>query len=271
MEPIMHFGYADTKLGQIHYREMGTGQPLLLFHESPVSGAIYNAALPLLAEQLRAIAPDTPGYGASTPPPHPLSIEEYTERLFLMLDCLGLDQVALFGNHTGAAIATQFAWAHPERVKALIIQGAALFTDADRKKFLVDLNWLEPFPLAQDGSHLKWLWARYKRIWGEDTPVQMLHEVTTEFLRVATRYDWAYKAAFMFDGEKLLPELKCPTLYLISEGDMLRYMNERAVALTPNSEGMVIDNPHGHLHRREPEIFAREICAFLKRAGYLAA
>jgi pimeloyl-ACP methyl ester carboxylesterase len=270
MDPSIHYGYADTKLGQIHYREAGSGPPLILFHESPLSGIIYDAALPLLGRHLHAIAPDMPGYGSSESPPAPLSIAELTHRLALLLDEMHLDKVALVGNHTGAAIAIQMAADLPDRVQALIVVGAPLFDDADRHQWLVENNYLEPFPLSIDGSHLPWLWARYERIWGKGTPVETLHLATTEFLRVGQHYDWAYKAAFMFDAASLLPKVKCPTLFLVTKGDMLRDRNEAALAMTPNSEEKIIDNPWGQLPHREPQIFADESVAFLRKVGYLS-
>ena len=259
-------GYADTRLGQVHYREAGSGSPVILFHESPLSSAIYGAALPVLGRWVRAIAPDTPGYGASDPPPGPLSIAGYAERMSLFLEALGLGQVALVESHTGGAIATQLAVDEPKRVRALIVLGCLLLDEEERQRWL---NFVEPFPLSPDGSHLAWLWARYQRSWGNDTPVELLHLATTEFLRAGARYYWAAEAGFRFEADNLLPRIACPTLYLATEGDMLRANNERAVALTPDAEGLIIDSPHGQFPARDPEGFTREVVAFLKRVGYL--
>ena len=54
---------------------------VVLFHESPLSSWIFERALPLLGQKLRAFAFDTPGYGHSEPPEYPLEIEAYAERL----------------------------------------------------------------------------------------------------------------------------------------------------------------------------------------------
>ena len=265
----LRFSYADTPLGQVHYREAGTGPPVVLFHESPISGRIYEATLPVLGRRVRAIAPDTPGYGASDPPPEPLHIAGYSERLALFLDALGLEQVALVGNHTGGAIAIQLAVDLPQRVRALIVMGCPLFSEEERQDRLE--NYLEPFTPSPDGAHLAWLWSRYQRVWGRDTPVELLHLATAEFLRTGARYDWAYRAAFRFEADRLLPQVTCPTLFLVTQGDMLRPKNERAVALTPHAEGRVIESPHGQYPARDPAGFSREVLAFLARVNYLTA
>ena len=268
MDIKIHYGYADTPLGQVHYRETGSGPPVVLLHETAVSGRIYEATLPILGKRVRAIAVDTPGYGASAPPPEPPSIAGYAERLALFLDALGLDRVVLVGNHTGGAIAIQLAVDHPERIPALVVVGCALFSDEERRQRL-EPNYLEPFEISLDGSHLSRNWDRNKQILGEDTPLELLHLTMTELVRVGTRYPWGLQAVFKFEGDRLLPKVECPTLFLVTQGDRLRGKNERAVELTPNAEGRVIDRPYQQWPARDPEEFAQEVLTFLGRVNYV--
>ena len=267
MDLKIHNGYADTALGQVHYREAGSGPTVLLFHESPLSGRVFEAALPVLGRRVRAIAVDTPGYGTSTPPPEPLPISGYAQRMALLMDALGLDKTAAVGTHTGGAIAAQLAVDNSERVPALVVVGCPLFNDEERRQRLE--SYLEPFELSQDGKHLHWVWDHYRQIWADDSSLELLHMASTEFLRVGPRYTWAYQAAFRFEADVILPMVKCPTLYLVTEGDGLRGKNERAVELTPNSRGKVIDSPYGQFAARDPEGFSREVLGFLDRVGYL--
>ena len=263
----MRFGYADTPLGQVHYREAGSGPAIVLLHESPISGRIYEPSLSFLGQRARAIAPDTPGYGASEPPPEPPTIEEYAERLTLFLDALGLEQVALVGNHTGGGIAAQMAVSQPDRVRALIMIGSPLFGEEEGRDWLE--NYIPTFEIEPKGEHLTWLWDRYRNIWGDDTPPWLFDLATTEFLRTGTRYHWGYRAAFLYRLERALPSVRCPTLFLTSEGDMLRNKNEPSVALTPGAEGHIVEGPHGQFPARRPEEFAQEVFRFLTRVGYL--
>ena len=269
MEAGIRSGYADIPLRQVHYREAGAGPPVFLLHQSPISGRIFDAVLPVLGRRVRAIAPDTPGYGASDPPPELVPIAGYAERLALFMEALGLERVALVGNHTGGSIAVQIAVDHPERVHSLVVLGCPLYDKEEAQDKLQ--SYLEPFTLSPDGAHLEWLWSRYLRIWGDDSPVELLNLAAIEFLRTADRYDWAYRAAFQFDMAGALPQVTCPTLFLVSEGDILRNKNEKAVALTPYAEGRIIGSPYGQYPARDPEGFASELFAFLERTGYLDA
>ncbi len=263
----VRFGYADTRLGQVHYREAGSGPPVVLFHESPFSGAVFEAALPALGRRVRAIAPDTPGYGASPPPPGPLSIDGYAERLALFMDALGLEQVPLVGSHTGGAIAIQLAVDMPERVPALIVLGCPLFDEKERQHLLQ--RYLKTFTLSPDGEHLRSIWSRYQRALGPDIPLELLHLLTTELFRTMSRYDWGYRAAFQFELDRLLPKVACPTLFLVTQGDPLRDKNEQAVALTRHAEGRIIESPNGQFSSRDPVGFTDEVVAFLEHVGYL--
>ena len=260
-------GYADTKLGQIHYREAGAGPPVVLLHESPLSGRIYEPALRQLASGVRAIAPDTPGYGASDPPPPGVDIEGYAKRVELFLDALQLERVALVGNHTGGSIAIEIAARHPGVVAALVVIGSPLFDEEEGRRWI--RRHLESFPLAADGSHLHWLWTRYQRIWGEDSPTELLDLATTELLRTSARYEWGYLAAFRYRAAERLPLVKCPVLFLTSEGDMLADKQEASMAVTPDARGELFPSPRGQFPARHPEEFAARIMSFLEDVGYL--
>lgn len=103
--------YIDGPFGQIHLHSAGEGRlPLLLLHQSPLSGAMFAAAMgQLAASGIHAVAMDAPGYGASDPPPQQVSAQGYTSSVMAIIDGLGWDRAAILGHHTGAAIATAFA------------------------------------------------------------------------------------------------------------------------------------------------------------------
>ena len=265
----IRYGYADTPLGQIHYREAGDGPPVLLIHETPLSGATFEFALPALAPHVRAIAPDIPGYGSSPAPPSPLTIPEYARRLGLTLDALGLEHAAIVGGHTGGALALHIAVDMPERVSGVIVLGCPLFTKDQGRAMLerVDLG----YRVSKDGSHLDAAWSYVSRFLGPDATEAYYDIVTRAFIQAGERFDWAFKAIFQFDLHDLLPRVSCPTLYLVTEGDFLRNKNEESVALTPKGEGKILNLPHGELYARHPETFKDEVLDYFRRIGFLGS
>jgi hypothetical protein len=75
-------------------------------------------------------------------------------------DALGIDRFALFGMHTGGLIGMHLGWIAPERLSALVIDGYALFNDAERARYTD--KYLPPFVPSWDGGHLRWLWSRMR-------------------------------------------------------------------------------------------------------------
>ena len=257
-------GYVDVEWGQIHYRACGEAGPVaLFFHESPLSGAVYERALPLLGRRLRAYAFDTPGYGCSDPPPHErFEIPDYSAMLLAAADRLGLDTFAVAGVHTGASLALEVALqAGPGRATHAILSGVPLMTEEDRHRYLE--SWAPPMRPASQGEHLEWAWRRYQRIWGADSDPTILHVGAIHVLSVLDRYQWAYNAAFRYDPEPGLPLLHCPTLLLDAEFDIFADQDEPAAALIPDARISIIPGLPGQLPIRVPQEYARRVIRFV--------
>ena len=111
-----HYAYAGER--RIHYRRAGSGPPIVLLHASPGSSWGLESLMLKLADTHTVVALDSPGYGESAElaVDQPM-IGDYADAMPATLDALGLDQVDLFGSHTGAAIAMETAVRYPERVR----------------------------------------------------------------------------------------------------------------------------------------------------------
>src|SRR4051794_33029283 len=105
----MKRAYISSRSGQLHYREAGTsdGPPIALLHQSPSSGLMYETLIPLLPQHLRIIAPDTPGFGASTDLPGEITVEALADEIVDALLRIDSRPWHLFGHHTGSIISMQ--------------------------------------------------------------------------------------------------------------------------------------------------------------------
>jgi pimeloyl-ACP methyl ester carboxylesterase len=113
----------------IFYREAGRSDAptLLLLHGFPSSSRMYEPLLSRLASRYHLIAPDYPGFGYSDAPPakafaytfdHLASIiEHFTE-------AIGLTHYVLYMQDYGGPVGMRLAIAHPERVRAFVVQNA---------------------------------------------------------------------------------------------------------------------------------------------------
>ncbi|MCX5542123.1 alpha/beta hydrolase [Paraburkholderia sp. CNPSo 3076] len=112
-----------------NYHDVGEGDPVVLIHGSGpgVSAwANWQFTIPQLLFKFRVIAPDMVGFGYTKPPVDPITDKGvWINHLLSLIDALKLDKVSLVGNSFGGAIAVAFAIAHPDRVKRIVLMGAA--------------------------------------------------------------------------------------------------------------------------------------------------
>lgn len=109
----------------IHLLEGGQGEPVVLLHGIFAEKDHWVDMARSLDGRWRVIAPDLPGYGASTRDlRQPYDYAAQVERLRVLLDTLGLQRVHLAGNSMGGTIAALFAIRHPQRVASVAFIGA---------------------------------------------------------------------------------------------------------------------------------------------------
>jgi pimeloyl-ACP methyl ester carboxylesterase len=120
-------GFAKTRShGRIHYRELGTGEPLILMHTNGGSAYQHDVVAPLLAKQFRMISWTMPGHGDSDPLSRHYSIEDYAAALAEFMDALDLSQAHVGGSSVGGSITAAFASRYGDRTtSAMLIETPA--------------------------------------------------------------------------------------------------------------------------------------------------
>lgn len=150
--------FLDVGARRVHYRKSGNGPPLLLVHQSPRSSAEYEPLMSRWGEHFTCVAPDTPGFGQSSPLSGETTIDDFAEATVAFMDAAGLGKVAAYGFHSGGIILVNALKRHAERFSALAIGGYALWTEEEQQIF--DESYLPPFRPSEYGEHLTWLWNR---------------------------------------------------------------------------------------------------------------
>jgi abhydrolase domain-containing protein 6 len=105
---------------RIVYSEGGKGEPVVLVHGFGASADSWSRFAAQLTKRYRVIAPDLPGWGASTR----IQAASYgypaqVERLHQFLSALGLRRVHLVGHSMGGFISSAYAALHPDEVITL--------------------------------------------------------------------------------------------------------------------------------------------------------
>ena len=98
---------------------------VVLIHGSGMDHTAWALQTRFLAHLGRAVlAVDLPGHGRSDGPPL-TDIAGLVEWVVALLDAAGTRQAALVGHSLGALVALETAASHPDRVRALVLLGAA--------------------------------------------------------------------------------------------------------------------------------------------------
>jgi pimeloyl-ACP methyl ester carboxylesterase len=116
-----HFVEADGFM--IRYLEAGTGEPVVYLHGG--GGLHLSPAHDLLAERFHTIAFELPGFGRSPETARSGSLDELAETIAQAIAAVGHDGYTLFGTSFGGAVALRLALAHPDRVRALVLESPA--------------------------------------------------------------------------------------------------------------------------------------------------
>src|SRR3954454_2005541 len=121
--------------GRIHYAERGERRPgrpsALLIHGAGASSAIWMMVLTRVARDGHAIAIDLPGHGPSATESaafdggNGLTLTRYRDAVGELAGTLCLGPSVLVGHSMGALVAIEAALAWPDKVRGLVLCGAA--------------------------------------------------------------------------------------------------------------------------------------------------
>ncbi len=107
-------------------REDGGGDrpAVLLLHGSPGDSGNFDDLGPLLAERYRVIAPDLPGFGASSREIPDYSILSHARYSLELLDRLDVERAHVVGFSMGGGVALHMAELAPGRVRSIVMLSA---------------------------------------------------------------------------------------------------------------------------------------------------
>jgi proline-specific peptidase len=125
-------GEVEVEGGIVRYRVLGEGErTLVLLHGGPGGGSLYLRPLERLAgPDRRVVTYDQLGCGASDRPADPSlwRADRFVDELERLRSHLSLDGFDLYGHSWGGMLATDYALAHQQRLRSLVL--ASTIADA---------------------------------------------------------------------------------------------------------------------------------------------
>jgi pimeloyl-ACP methyl ester carboxylesterase len=273
--------FIDVHGLRMHYKVQGQGEPaLVLLHGFAASTFSWRAVMPQLSGLGTTVAFDRPAFGLTERPmpgewvgENPYSLEAQADQTVALMDRLGIEQAVLVGNSAGGTVALLTTLRHPERVQALVLVDAAIYSGSTPA-------WLGPVLRTPQMRRLGPLVARaFGKMGGRllDSAWYDKSKVTDEMLEGyekplrAQNWDRALweltTASRPLHLEERLGEVRVPVLVITGEYDRI-VPPEQSVRLAeelPDAELVTVPDC-GHLPQEEcPDDFVAAVRVFLGR------
>lgn len=110
----------------LYYQEKGNNEPLILLHGNGEDNSYFTHQIDYFSDRYRVIALDTRGHGRSPRGTKPFTIVQFSHDLYDFMTSRQIANAIILGFSDGANIAMEFAMRHPDKVKALILNGGNL-------------------------------------------------------------------------------------------------------------------------------------------------
>ena len=252
----------------MHYEIEGSGPPLMLIAGTASDSASWGPLVEPLAQCFTLIRPDNRSTGRTSPVDAPLSLDLWAEDALALIDHLGLGAVAVVGHSLGGMIAMRMAAVSPGHVARLGLMASAPVSKS-RNAALFDVL----LRLRAEGQPPD-LWLRAFLPWLFHPRFFDIPDQLEAAIEQSLAYPHAQSAQAMgrqiaaigeFDAGQWLAKVKCPTLALIGESDLLIPADAIRTALAPIPDLSFATIPEaGHsLHWDAPEAVLAALIPFL--------
>jgi pimeloyl-ACP methyl ester carboxylesterase len=158
--------WLDARGVRLRYFVRGSGRPLLALHGLGGAASNWRAMAQELAERGRAIVPELPGHGGSSPLPAPAGVAAFADRMALVLEAEGGAPAVVLGHSFGGVTGLLLAERRPDLVDGLVLYAAAgISSSLRRARYLLEISFL-----LQPGR----LIAPYRRAWARSPLLRKL-------------------------------------------------------------------------------------------------
>jgi pimeloyl-ACP methyl ester carboxylesterase len=272
--------FVDVDGLRVHYKVIGQGEPtIILLHGFAASVFSWHKVMGPLGEEGTVVAFDRPAFGLTERPmpgewpgENPYSPEAQADLTVGLMDELGVDRAVLVGHSAGGTTALLTALRYPERVQALVLEGAAVYD------YAATPDWLSPLLGTSLLRRVGPLLVRSVTLLGEavireawSDPDKITVELISGYRKPLQAENWdralweVVVARHPLGLDERLDEVSVPALVLTGENDRIvpTRSSERLAAELPRAELVVVPGC-GHVpHEECPGAFLEAVSGFL--------
>jgi len=244
---------------QLYYEDDWLGppwlkpEPAVLIHGAGESNVAWFGWIPRMAQQLRVLRPDLPGFGRSpVSNDFEWSLANLAAVVHDFMDKLGIESAHVVGAKLGGAIAMQFAAAYPQRTRTLVVCGGPVSPPKLVTAFAArSANW--------------WEETQRQRL-GSDASSECIAYWNTLMKSADPRAQrGVLKAASALDLEPALPSIVSPTLVITTDRSALQPVEsvleyQRKI---PNSRLLVLQSDAYHVALAKADECVTNALAFI--------
>lgn len=254
--------YFTNKGARLHYVDQGpaNGPAMIFLHGYSDSSFSFSRVLPLLPNDVRAVAPDMRGHGLSERPAIGYRITDLASDVLRLMDDLALRTATVVGHSMGSFVAQAIAERAPDRVSRLVLVGSApdadnagvrgLRTEVEALTDPVDAGFVRAF---QYGSIAK------------PVPEAFMETAIANSCRMPARI-WKQVLQGLMEFRPSKPRPGVKTLVLGGNRDSVFSVSEQMAVASdyPNGTLRMFEGIGHTLHWEDPDRFVSELLQFAR-------
>jgi pimeloyl-ACP methyl ester carboxylesterase len=255
---------------RLHFRDVGSGPPVVLLHAFPLTGEMFEPQCTALGGRARFIVPDLRGFGGSGSGAGPSEMGLMADDVLALLDHLAIDAAVVGGVSMGGYASLALLRNDPSRVRALVLADTQTSADdapARERRETTARELLARGPAA--------LLPLVDKLLGPAASPELRARVSAWITSGSAEGQAAAQRGMALrpDARDILARFGGPTLVVVGQDDVLTPpAKARAmVELVPAAELVEIPRA-GHLANLEaPAAFNAALARFLGRVSPRAA
>lgn len=261
---------------ELYYEEHGAGAPLVLIPGFSNGLWIWFKQIPALSKKFRVIVFDPRGIARSPAPDEPITISLIADDVAALLRALEIERAHILGASFGGFVAQEFALAYPQLTQSLILcctsfggshhvppPLSTLQAIASTKGLNTEDRVRENLLLAFSADYLS----------GNPQEVEHIIKLRAANTVPGHAYQHQLQAAFVFDTEARVAEIKAPTLVLTGDDDIIvPFSNSQNLAARiPGAQLQFIAGGSHTFFIERPDEFNQAVIAFIESTGAAVA